>query len=86
MTGPERCDNILVKKAPEAFFKTKKMFKKIINYFKESKEELSKVVWPTRKQTLEMAIAVVIIVVVVGIYLGGVDYLLTELTALLIGS
>jgi len=62
------------------------MFKKIINYFKESKEELSKVVWPTRKQTLEMAIAVVVIVVVVGIYLGGVDYLLTELTTLLIGS
>jgi preprotein translocase subunit SecE len=62
------------------------MFKKIINYFKESKEELSKVVWPTRKQTLEMAIAVVIIVIVVGIYLGGVDYLLTELTTLLIGS
>lgn len=62
------------------------MFKKIINYFKESKEELSKVVWPTRKQTLEMAIAVIIIVVLVGIYLGGVDYLLTELTTLLIGS
>lgn len=62
------------------------MFKKIINYFKESKEELGKVVWPTRKQTIEMAIAVVIIVVIVGAYLGGLDYLLSKAMSLLVGE
>lgn len=62
------------------------MLNKIINYFKESKEELSKVVWPTRKKTIEMAIAVVIIVIIVSIYLGGIDYLLSELTSLIIGG
>lgn len=62
------------------------MFKNILSYFKESKEELSKVVWPTRKKTFEMAIAVIVIVIIVGIYLGGIDYLLNELTSLLIGG
>jgi preprotein translocase subunit SecE len=52
--------------------------KKIFNFFKESKEELFKVVWPTRKQAIEMMIAVLIIVILVSLYLGGLDYLLTK--------
>jgi preprotein translocase subunit SecE len=56
----------------------KKAFKAIFNYFKESKEELSKVTWPTKKQTIEMTIAVIIVVLFVGSYLGGVDFFLTK--------
>lgn len=52
--------------------------KKIFQFFKESYQELSKVVWPTRKETIEMTVAVLIITVVIGFYLGGVDYLLTK--------
>lgn len=62
------------------------MFKKAINYFKESREELGKVVWPTKKQTIEMTIAVVVIVVIVGTYLGGLDFLLNKAMSLLIGE
>jgi preprotein translocase subunit SecE len=62
------------------------MLNKIINYFKESKEELTKVIWPTKKQTIEMAIAVIVIVIIVSIYLGGVDFLLNELTSIIIGG
>lgn len=76
---------LLFLKAPEAFFKKTKM-KKILNYFKESKEELTKVVWPTRKQTIEIAVAVIVITVIIGAYLGGVDFLLTKLMTLLIGE
>jgi preprotein translocase subunit SecE len=60
--------------------------KKILSYFKESKEELSKVVWPTRKQTIEMTVAVIVITIFVGAYLGGADYLLTKLMSLIIGN
>jgi preprotein translocase subunit SecE len=52
--------------------------KKIFNFFKESREELLKVVWPTRKQAIEMMIAVLVIVIIVSMYLGGLDYLLTK--------
>jgi preprotein translocase subunit SecE len=52
--------------------------KKVFQFFIDSKNELLKVVWPTRKQTIEMTIAVIIIVVIVSLYLGGLDYLLTK--------
>lgn len=56
----------------------KKALKGFFNYFKESKEELSKVTWPTRKQTIEMTIAVIVVVLIVGFYLGAADYILSE--------
>ena len=66
---------------------TKKMPKilgKTVSYFKESREELKKVVWPTRQQVIEMTLAVVVLVVFVGALLGVFDYILTKgLTALL---
>lgn len=54
----------------------KKLFGKITGYFKESWVELSKVVWPTRKQVLEMTLAVLALSAFVGIFLGLLDYLL----------
>lgn len=62
------------------------MIGKILGYFKESKEELTKVIWPTKKQTFEMTIAVIIIVVITGVFLGVSDYILNELTSILIGG
>jgi preprotein translocase subunit SecE len=62
------------------------MIKKFIVFLKESKDELSKVVWPTRKQTTEMTIAVLIVVFIVGFYLGAVDFLLTKALTFLLGS
>ncbi len=59
---------------------------KIFSYFKESKEELTKVVWPTKKQTIEMALAVAIITIIIGAYLGGLDFILTKLMSLILGD
>jgi preprotein translocase subunit SecE len=59
---------------------------KIIKFFKESKEELTKVVWPSKKKTIEMTIAVIIVVTFVGIYLGALDYLLNSALTLLLKS
>jgi preprotein translocase subunit SecE len=64
--------------------KMPKIVSKIISYFKESREELKKVVWPTRQQVIEMTLAVVVLVVFIGALLGFFDYILTKgLTALL---
>lgn len=52
--------------------------KKILSYFKESFEELKKVVWPTKKQTIEITIVVIVVSLVIGVYLGAADYLLNE--------
>jgi len=50
------------------------MFQKIINYIKESKEELKKVVWPTRKETIKYTLLVIGISIVTAIFLGAIDF------------
>ncbi|MEI6266582.1 MAG: preprotein translocase subunit SecE [bacterium] len=56
----------------------KKFFGHIIGYFRESLVELSKVVWPTRKQVLEMTLAVLILAAFIATLLGVFDYGLQE--------
>ena len=48
-------------------------------YLEESKAEIKKVVWPTRKETEATCIAVLALVVVMSVYLGLVDLGLTHL-------
>lgn len=57
---------------------------KIINFFNQTREELLKVVWPTREQTIRYTVLVIITALAVGLFLGGIDYLLTQLTNFLI--
>lgn len=56
----------------------------IINFLKEVKEELEKVAWPTKQQTIRYTILVIIIAVVTGLFLGGFDYILTAVTAFIL--
>ena len=46
---------------------------KIVNYFKGAKEELSKVIWPSRKTTINHSLMVIGVSVAVAIFLGIVD-------------
>lgn len=48
----------------------------LISYFRQSKEELRKVVWPTRRETLNGTLMVIVMSVVVAAFLGAADYLL----------
>ncbi|MBI2600983.1 preprotein translocase subunit SecE [Candidatus Daviesbacteria bacterium] len=59
---------------------------KIISFFKEVKEELDKVAWPSREQTIRYTILVILVTLVSGGVLGGLDYLLTLLTTFLINQ
>lgn len=52
---------------------------KVFDFLGEVKVELSKVVWPTPNQTLRLTVVVIVVTIIVGFFVGGVDYLLTKL-------
>ena len=56
----------------------------ILSFLKEVREELAKVAWPTREQTIRYTVLVIIVAVAVGIFLGGLDFILTKVTALIL--
>jgi preprotein translocase subunit SecE len=75
--------------AKKAVFETlinrkKTIMSKISNYIKESRIELKKVVWPTRKQTTNHTLMVIGISLGVALFLGAIDYLLTRLLQIFI--
>ncbi len=55
---------------------------KLINYLKDTRSEMRHVSWPTRKQTIQFTMLVVVISIVTTILLGSADslfaYLLEE--------
>lgn len=50
------------------------MLKKITNYLKESREELRKVVWPSKRETRNHTFLVIGISLGVAIFLGAIDF------------
>ena len=48
-------------------------------FIKEARAELTKVVWPSRKETIRITIAVVAISLGVALFLGAIDLGLTKL-------
>ena len=59
--------------------KFKGYINKGLQFLREVKVELKKVVWPTRKQTLGSTVVVLILVMIVSIFLGMVDVGLSSL-------
>lgn len=50
-------------------------------FFDQSKVELKKVVWPNKQETLSTSSAVLLLVVVLAIFLGTIDFVLTKIIA-----
>ena len=57
-----------------------------IQFIKEAKSELSKVVWPSRQETLKITIAVIALSLAVAVFLGAVDFGLTKLFELAVNK
>lgn len=55
----------------------------IMNYFKETKTEMSHVNWPTRQQTIRFTVLVVLTSVAVAAVLGIADFVFSRLLTLL---
>lgn len=58
-----------------------KFLNKIITFLKETRVELKKVNWPTRKETMKYTLIVLGVSIGVAIFLGGLDFLFTWLIA-----
>ena len=50
-----------------------------ITYFREVRNELSKVTWPKKDEVAKLTATVIILSAIVGLYLGGLDVLFTKL-------
>lgn len=62
---------------------TTKRGKQIILFSKESRLELRKVVWPTRKETIHTTILIAIITVITSLFLWGLDNIMIRLVTFL---
>jgi preprotein translocase subunit SecE len=62
----------------------KKMFNRAIEFLKESKNELSKVVFPSKSETISSTIVVILSVIFVSVFLGVVDLGLSKLMSMLV--
>lgn len=56
-----------------------------VQFLREVRTELKKVVWPSKKQTISSTGVVLILVVIVSAYLGVVDYILSHVVGYVIG-
>jgi preprotein translocase subunit SecE len=59
--------------------KIKNYINKCVQFLREVKVELKKVVWPTRKQTLGSTVVVIILTMIIASFLGVVDIGLSSL-------
>lgn len=57
---------------------------KIIQFFREVRVELGKVVWPSRRQSLRATGIVILFCLVVAVFLGLVDFGLAKLIGVLV--
>ncbi|MFA5052066.1 MAG: preprotein translocase subunit SecE [Patescibacteria group bacterium] len=53
------------------------MANKIVNYVRESRDELKKVVWPNRKEATKLTMLVIGVSLGVAAFLGAIDFGLT---------
>lgn len=54
------------------------------NFLREVRDELKKVVWPTKDEVIRLTGVVLLVSVGVGIFLGGADFILTKLIELIV--
>lgn len=60
------------------------MQKSPVKFLKEVKSELKQVTWPTKKDVTRLTSIVVAISLVVGVYIGILDYVFTKLIQLVV--
>lgn len=56
----------------------------VFSFVTEARDELKKVTWPTRREVVKLSVIVIIVSLIVGIYVGGLDYLFIRVLGLLI--
>jgi preprotein translocase subunit SecE len=65
--------------------KLKGLLSKTVQFLKEARVELKKVTWPTPKEALASTSVVIVVVIIVSLFLGIVDFGLTRIVRLVLG-
>ena len=65
--------------------KVKKTENAVQRYFRETTGELRKVSWPTWPEARRLTALVLVVMIVVGIFLAGMDFLASQLLNLVLG-
>lgn len=58
----------------------------LLSYLQEVKAEMNKVTWPSRNDVVNLTILVIIVSVIIGIYIGGLDFAFTNTLNKLLGK
>jgi preprotein translocase subunit SecE len=58
---------------------------KPVTFLQETYAELKKVVWPTRNDIFRLTAIVILLSVLMGLYIGGLDLLFSKIMELLLG-
>mgnify|MGYP000944212236 CR=1 FL=1 len=61
------------------------MFGKIVKFLQEVRTELTKVTWPTRQELIGSTIVTVVVTLIISVFIGIVDRILTLVTKNIFG-
>ena len=65
---------------------TRKQQNLVTRYFRETIGELRKVTWPTRQEATSLTIVVLIVIAVMSMFLGFLDFIYSRFFILILGS
>jgi len=57
-----------------------------VTFVRQAYDELRQVVWPTRREIFRLTGIVIILSVIMGVYIGGLDWLFTQAIQLIINK
>ncbi|MBI3943263.1 MAG: preprotein translocase subunit SecE [Chloroflexi bacterium] len=64
--------------------KTIKEENRVTRYVRQTRDELRKVVWPTREEAINLTVVVLAVTVTMSAFLGLVDYIFSQVISLLV--
>ena len=61
------------------------MIQKLIQFVKEAIDELKKVTWLGRKEVLASTVVIAVLIIIVAIFIGSVDFILSKVVKWMLG-
>ena len=55
-----------------------------VGFLRETYDELKKVTWPTQSEVIRLTAIVILVSLIVGVFIGALDFILTKITELIV--
>jgi preprotein translocase subunit SecE len=62
----------------------KKKLNQVVNFFKETRAETKKVVWPERRYVIVATVIILVLVFMTGFYIMGIDFIFSRIFGFLL--